>query len=128
MLLIQCVTAYTALTALSKQEMPHKAALAMVLAKKRLAPHVEFYVEKERELVETFAKRDEKGDVIKTGENSFALDTNKDIGEYSRRSRELASTEIPEPIEPIKAPFPDKISPAHIEALEGIIEFEGGDT
>lgn len=124
MTLIKCVTAYTALLALSSQTMPYDTALAFVLLKKRLAPHVEFFSEKERELVETYAKRDADGNVVMESPGRFVLDPEKNLAEYNRLKRELASTEVPEEFEPVKASCPDKISPAHIEALEGFVEFK----
>ena len=123
MILIRCITAYTALLALSEQSMPYDTALAFVLLKKKLAPHAEFYAEKERELVEEYAKR-ENGEIVMDGPGRFVLDTDKDLAEYNCRKRELASTEVPEEFEPIKASCPEKISPAHIEALEGFVEFK----
>lgn len=123
MLLIQCVTAYTAITALAQQSMDYKTALALVLLKKRLAPHAEFYAQKERELVETYAKRSETGEIIMDGPNRFALDSDKDLAEYNRKRQELASAQIPEEITPVKASGIDRITPAHLEALEGFVEF-----
>lgn len=124
MTLIKCITAYTALLALSSQTMPYDTALAFVLLKKRLAPHVEFFSEKERELVETYAKRDADGNVVMESPGKFVLDPEKNIGEYNARRRELSATEVPEAFELITVTCPDKISPAHIEALEGFIEFK----
>lgn len=124
MTLIRCITAYTALLALSEQAVPYDTALAIVLLKKRLAAHTEFYAAKEWELIETYGKRDDNGKIVTDGPGRFVLDPEKDIAEYDRLKRELASTEVPEEFEPVKVSCPDKISPAHIEALEGFMEFK----
>lgn len=124
MLLIQCITAYTAVLALSEQEMNYETALALVVLKKRLAPHVEFFAGKERALIDEYGKRDDAGKLIRSGQDGFVLDETKDLREYAARRAELSATNVPEDFEPLHAPSPQQIKPAHLEALEGFICFD----
>lgn len=124
MYLIQCVNAYEAVLAMSREEHSYKLAYAIATLKRRLQPHVDFFTRSEYKLVEEYAQRDENGKVILNENGSFNfIDPNK-AGEYEGRRGELGMMEVNEAIEILVAPPPETIKPVYLEALDGFIEFE----
>ena len=71
MYLIQCVNAYTAVLALAEKECDYKTSYALVMLKRKLQPHIEFFVAQEMELVERYARKDDDGNVIMTERGGF---------------------------------------------------------
>ena len=61
MKLIEAVNAYMAAEEMSKEKWPYQVALAIVKVKRAVKDEVDFFVEKERELVAEYAAQDEKG-------------------------------------------------------------------
>ena len=123
MVLLEGVAAYMAVESLMEQECPYKTAHALILIKKKLRPHVEFFAQEEKKLVELYGQRDEKGNICLEG-RSFRFRSDVDPREYERKRAELCDVEIEEVFEKVHAPTPAVISPAHLEALEKFIIFE----
>lgn len=122
MKLSDCVRAYEAVMAISRQEFDYKTAFSLVRLERQLRPHAKFYVEQERKLVEQYAKRDDKG--IVWGENGFILQNPEKAEEYATRRKELGDVEVEDG--PLVAVRLDRVSPAHLAALDGFVEFEEG--
>lgn len=123
MYLIQCVTACVALSELMSQEWDYKTAYALLQLKRKLRPHFEFYANEETKLVEEYAAKDERGEVIMPEAGKFALAGVEQAAEYERRRMELNKVEVEEEFPLVKVPCPAYIKPVHIEALEGFVIF-----
>lgn len=128
MILLECVTAYMAVQALMEQPFPYKAAHALMMLKRKMQPHVEFFSQEEMKLVEEFAEKDVVNKkILWTDKGAFRFDAGKDPSEYARRRVDLGAVEVEWGIERIKVPCPASITPAQLEALEKFIEFEEAD-
>ena len=128
MILLECVTAYMAVQALMEQAFPYKTAHALVMLKRALQPHVEFFSQEEMKLVEEFAEKDVVNHkILWTDKGTFRFEAGKDPAEYARRRADLGAVEVEWGIERVKAPFSASITPAQLEALEKFIEFEEAD-
>ena len=123
MILMECVTAYMAVQELMEQPFPYKAAHELMMLKRKMQPHVEFFAREEMKLVEEFAQH-ENGKILWTDKGAFRFAAGKDPREYASRRENLSSTDIGWIYERIKIPFPASIKPAQLEALEKFIEFE----
>ena len=123
MFLIECVNAYMAVQALMEVECDYRTAHALVVLKKRLLPHVEFFSAEEMKLVEAYAARGEDGKVKMDG-SRFVFAPGADTAAYARRRAELGTVEVEEEFPVLHAPLPPKVKPVHIEALEKFIEFQ----
>lgn len=128
MQLIQCVSAYLALIALSDKEYDYRTAHALTVLKRKLKPHVEFYTAEERKLVSEYAQKDDAGKAVFTPHGTFVFKDGAKPEEYAERRAELGAVEVGEEFAPVCASAPSAISPAHLEALEGFVCFsaEGG--
>ena len=127
MYLIECVNAYTAILALAEQECDYKTAYALVTLKRRLQPQIDFFTQKEMELVRLFAAKTESGDVALNDRGNFIFADPSKANEYAKRRTELGMVEVQGHLDPVRMPTPPSIKPIHLEALEGFVIFEDGD-
>lgn len=128
MYLIQCVNAYAAVLAMNQQEHEYKMAYALAALKRKLQPHVEFFTGEEMKLVEQYSQKDDKGKTILNERGNFTFADPEKAGEYAERRTELGMVEVNEDFQPMRVPAPKTIRPVHLEALEGFMEFEEGET
>lgn len=124
MKLAECVKAYGVVLELSGREWDYKTAYALVTLKKRLEEPVGFYSREEMKLVAEYAAKDEKGNVCLDERGTFTFAQPERGGEYIRKRQELGQVEADWPHKPLRAPAPDHIQPAQLEALEGFLTFE----
>lgn len=122
MQLSQCVEAYMAVMELSEQAWSYKAAHALLMLKRKLQPHAEFFAKEENGLVEAYAKRDDGGKVV-WGKTGFVLRDEAAAEAYRQRREELGAVEVEIEGLPVQLPLPEKIRPRQLEALEGYIEW-----
>lgn len=123
MLLIRCVNAYSAVASMMNKEWDYSTAHALMLLKKELQPHVDFYSEEELKLVQEYAQKDEKGKVIWKGSGGFSFRNPRAAEKYNRKIRELGAVEVEKEFVPVKAAAPQSIQPVILEALDGFVEF-----
>lgn len=131
MKLHEAVRAYLTIQTLSSRELDYKTAHALMITKKKLQPHVEFYSAEEMKLAEEFGEKDEKGNLVcrEGGRFNFAGDGDEYVAnrdEYITKKNALGEVTI-EDFEPIKVPVPERITADQLEALFGIIDFGGID-
>ena len=124
MILLECVTAYMAVQTLMEQPFPYKTAHALLMLKRELSPHVEFFSQEEMKLVDEFADKGDDGKIIWTDKGAFLFAAGKNPAEYARQRAELGTVEIEWTAARAKVPVPTSITPAQLEALEKFIEFE----
>lgn len=125
--LLRCVLAYTAAEELGKKEWDFKTAYVLHELKRELKPHVEFFAEKERELVETYGKKDENGKVRLSAGGGFEAESAETAAEYEQKKKELGTLKAGVEWKERKAKAPERIKPVFLEALEGFIHFEEGE-
>lgn len=123
MKLIEAVNAYAAAEEMSKESWPYSVSLAVVKLKKALKDEAEFFLTKERELVDRYALKDERGNIALTERGTFALRDGTQAAEYEQARQELCQTEVPTKWVPMRVTAPACIKPAFLEALDGFIEF-----
>ena len=127
MKLIDIAMANIAAGEMAEQPWPYDLALALVKIKKATADEAAFYISKERDIALEYAEFDGGGNMVMTSRGAFKLRDPSKAGEYERLRSELARTETPAPIAAIRVRPPAEIRPAWISALEGFIDFSGGD-
>lgn len=123
MTLIQIVEANAALKQLSKKEWDYASAHKLVMLKRKLAPHVEFYSEKEHAIAREYGEKSADGKLIVDSAGGISF-TEENSAHFFAERYKLRNVEIAEPIEAIHIPQPDAITPACLEALERFIVFE----
>ena len=121
--LMECVKAYEAVQGMQNQEQDYKTAYALTMLKRKLQSQVDFFTQKELELVREYAVMDEKGNIVLTEQQGFTFREAEKAREYAERRGELARVEVEETFEPFAVPAPKTIKPRYLEALEGFISF-----
>lgn len=126
MLLIECVNAYMATAYLMEKEWDYETAYALVCLKKALQSHADFYLAEEQKLVRLYGAKDDSGQVIINERGNFNFCDPLDAPKYNEKRMELGQVpvEINWAVRSVKKP--EFIKPAHLEALDGFIEFGGG--
>ncbi len=101
-------------------------AMNIVKLKNQLRNYFEIVVNKEKYIVDTYGKKDDKGNLVTENDNPVFVDT-----EESKKAlvglRELYDQKVEAEIEKIKVAMPDKkgdMTLSEIEALMEVIEFE----
>ena len=122
MILLKAVTAYIAVQQLMEREMDYESAHALVVLKGRLKEHAEFFMAEEQKLAQEYGAKNEDGRVTIDEHGRFRMRDEAAGAEYNRKRRELAAVNV-EDIEPVTVHRIDRISPAQIEALEGVVVF-----
>lgn len=123
--LLQCAQTYDAIMKIGDQEVSFAIAHGLVMAKKELEPHAEFYYEKERELVEKYVGRDENGNPMVNG-TQIQIHRDK-ADEYFKERDELNNVEVNVTRRRI-ASIPN-VKPAILEMLMNVFDFDdGGDS
>lgn len=123
--LTQCVNAYMAVETMMDQELDYQTAYALVCLKKDLQNPVAFYQREECRLMEQYAARDDKGEIIWKGDGRFVLRDPQGGETYREQRKELGMVEATPAITPRRVRLPDRIRPAVLEALEGFLIFGG---
>lgn len=119
------MAAWDVITRLMQEPNSYKMAYGLTRVKRELEPNVEFFREKEYEIIVLYAEKDANGNVV-FGENNTFKVPNEHISEFVAQHEELLAVEVD--IEPYKIDdCPQTISGADLEALEGIIEFKEPD-
>lgn len=124
MKLKQAAEAFLACEELAREKLSYGAAMAVYLTRKRTEELFRFYAEKERELIEAYAERDEAGALRMAG-SGVAL---RDAEGFRREKQALLETEAAWEHEVIRCAAPKEIRPMQLAALEGFIDFEEEDT
>lgn len=124
MILLQVVGAYIAASQMLEQELEYGLSHALVITKRRMQPHFEFFIEQEKKLANEYGIKDADGQVPVSANGSFTFQDAKAGCEFRRRHAELERIQIEQDWSVLKAKAPEKIKGAHLEALEGFIDFE----
>ena len=125
MKLIQCITAYLALAQLMRTEWDFAAAHSLLLLKRALQPHVDFYRQEEWKLVERYGKKNEKGMVPLEKNGQFPFEKTEYAQLFRAEKNKLNAVAV-EGLGVYTIHAPKKIKPALLEAMCGLIRFEGG--
>jgi len=122
--LIRCVDAYLAVNGLMGQEWDYPSAYALTQLRRALQPHADFYIQEENKLTRQYGKQDGEGKVCFTPRGTFLFQDPAQAGEYEARRRELGTVEVELGWEERTLPHPERIRPAQLEALEGLLRFQ----
>lgn len=117
--IIKCIKVFQAITQMGEMDLSYTTAHKLVVAKKELQTHVDFYIEKERELIEKYAEKDENGNWEHDGKYQIPPEY---VKEYLDAHNKLDSIEVE-----ISAPWklkelPEKVKMPIIEALMEMFE------
>lgn len=123
MYLKKCVDAYGAILTMMGKEWDYATAYALVTLKHQLMPHAMFFAKEEMKLAREYAELDENGNIILTGRGTFRFRDPDKAGEYARKRTELGTVEVRERFIPVRMKEPERITPEHLEALEGFVTF-----
>ena len=124
MKLMDAVAAHMAADEMGALTWPFSIALALVKVMKETADDFSFYISKERELAQGYAKLDGCGNMELAQGGRFVFADPSKTQEYERLRSELAGTELGRQPEVIRVAAPEEIRPSWLAALEGFIEFE----
>lgn len=123
MILLQCMTAYTAVQAMMRREWDYQTAHTLLRLKRWLQPHAEFFAGEEWKLAEKYGEKDENGHVRFDGNGKFRFPDEEAGQRYLEEKKKLACVEAGEEWETVSVPRPETICPAWMEALDGLIRF-----
>lgn len=125
MKLFRAVKASAALEELMEEKLPYQTAYLLLKRKRELETAVRLFEQEEWKLVNQYAQKDECGQIDWVKPGVFRFASEKDQQEYAQRMDELREMEIEENHEPIIMEPPEQISANTLEALEGMVEFQG---
>lgn len=126
--LIKCAAAYMAVNQLCEKEWDYQSAYTLLALKRALQEHASFFTSKEMELAQSCGEKDEAGQLRMRENGSFPFASPEKAEEYQRRRAELAMVQVDPDWQEKTLPAPDQIAPAQLEALEGLVAFEGAET
>lgn len=127
MTLEKALSYYKALTELSQIELDYTSAYALVRLKKKLKGHIDFFTEEEMKLVQTYGKKNECGIVEWNEDGTFYFEDAAQAQEYSQKRKELGDVELDDTVDEVSIVPPKKMRPTLIEALDGLVTFEGAE-
>lgn len=122
MKLIKCVRAFAAIQSLMEKECSFGDAYKLLGVRNNLMPKAEFFANEEMGIVKKYAVKDESGNVKFTDVGKFEFISEEAALKYSEDMESLRSVDV-EDFTPVCISAPPSITPAAIEALEGIICF-----
>lgn len=123
--LISIIRAFRPLCALMDEPLDYQTAFSLVRFRKELIPHVEFFNDTERKLIEKYARKNEKGEVVFDG-GQYMIDAQV-RDEFLKKKSELDGVTVDIPDMKLKK-APESIKPSDLEALMEIMFLpEGGD-
>ena len=118
---------YEAIKKLSDTQLDYSSAHALVMTKNELEPHVMFFAENEKAMIETYADQDEEGNLISEADGRFTVrpENAKKVNEDRVK---LNSVEVEVTKRKLKE-LPEKITVSTLELLLTAFQFpeEGGE-
>lgn len=123
--LLKCLKVYQAIQDVENEKMGFSTAHTLIMAKKQLEPHVEFYSAQEKEIVEKYALRDEHGGCFSTN-GSFRL-PNERVPAYNADKAELNGVEVELDLKSVRLKSIPNVKPSTLEALMEIFDISEGD-
>lgn len=118
----QCVKIYNCIGELENQKVGFSTAHGILIVKKAMQPHAEFFSEKERELIAEYAIPDENGNTVSSN-GKFDLRT-EDVQSFLAKRCELESVEVELEIKKPTLKGISEISASSLELLMEVFEFE----
>ena len=113
--LIEAVRIYNSLQQMANKEMDYSAAHAMVMTKAELEPHIQFFAERERSLLEAFAEKGPDAEPI-TDEMGRYTVPKAAIRDFEAEREKLNAVEVEFLVRKLRT-LPEKITPAQLETL-----------
>lgn len=122
--LIRAIRCFNAILELENEKMDFPTAHALIIAKRSLEPHAQFYSDSERTLIEKYAISSADGSKVSLS-GKFRLHSDH-VEEYAAERAALNGVEIEIPLTPRKLKTVPNLRPSTLEALmdAGLFEFE----
>lgn len=119
--LLNAVNLYTAIQELSEKPLDFASAHAVVMAKRELEPHVQFFAENEADLVKKYAEKDENGNPIEAAPGSFKISA-QDYRSFTNERVKLNNVEAEISQRKLNT-IPEQIKPSTLETLMKVFDF-----
>jgi len=121
--LYKAIMAYNAIAELENEKTDFSTAHALIMAKKALEPHAQFYIQSERTIVEKYALPSEDGSKVSQA-GKFRLPA-ENAAAYAAEKAELNGVEIDIDLNPRRLKSVPDLKPSTLEALldVGVFEF-----
>lgn len=113
--LFTAIKLFDAIMKLSETPLDFASAHALVMTKTELGPHVSFFVEKENALLESYAEKDESGNLITDGEGRFRISADR-ATDFQNERAQLNGVEVEITKRKLKK-LPNAITPSALELL-----------
>lgn len=113
--LIEAVRIYNSLQQMANKEMDYSTAHAMVMTKAELEPHIQFFAERERALLEAFAEKGPDAEPI-TDEMGRYTVPKASMRDFEAEREKLNAVEVELRVWKLKT-LPERITPAQLETL-----------
>lgn len=125
--LITAVMLYDAIKKLYDTQLDYSSAHALVMTKNELEPHVMFFAENEKAMIEKYANKDEEGNLISEEDGRFTVSP-ENAKKFNEERVKLNSVEVEVQERKLKG-LPEKISMSTLELLLTAFELpeEGGE-
>lgn len=120
MTIIKCMKAYKAILELENEKLDFSTAHTLVMGKRALEPHAEFYTGKEQEIVKRYAIPDKDGNLF-TANGQFKMSANSTT-DFMRDKAELDAVEVEVEIKGKIKRLPE-VKPSVLDALIDVFEF-----
>lgn len=121
--LYKAIMAYNAIAELENEKTDFSTAHALIMAKKALEPHAQFYIQSERTIVEKYALPSEDGSKVSQA-GKFRLPA-ENAAAYTAEKAELNGVEVDIDLNPRRLKSVPDLKPSTLEALldVGVFEF-----
>lgn len=119
MTLIEAIDVFNAIHEIKDTDMPFASAHALVTAKHELEPHIQFYLEKEKAIIEKYAEKDEDGKTQISENGKFSV-SGELADAYLADRKALDEVEIDLAKRKIQI---ESVKPSILEALLPAFEF-----
>lgn len=119
--LIKCTHVFRAIQEIENEKTDFSTAHALIMAKRELAPHVDFYGQSEKELVKEYAIPFENGAAI-SEDGQFRLAADKYV-EFAAKKAELDHVEVELNLTTTKLRTVPALKPATLETLMEVFDF-----
>lgn len=120
--LMKCALAFNAIMEIEHETFSFATAHGLVMAKRELEPHAEFYFQKEQELVEKYVGRDESGKPMMSG-TQYQI-PRAAAEDYFKEKDGLNNVEVD--VTKRRIAPPPNVKPSTLEILMEVFDFDDG--
>ena len=119
--LLNSVMLYDSIMKLSETPLDFSSAHALVMTKAELEPHVQFFAEQEKAILEKYAEKNEKGEPKRDANGSYTIHSEK-LNQFKSERTDLNNVEVEVKVRKLKS-LPSEITASALEILLKAFEF-----